>query len=139
MKADQADNPQKHVSSINFDEEILKNLVVYTNLKQEVIATTTDKIKLALRDTEKCIQSKREWGTPLGLLLTIIATLCTADFKDAMCFSKDFWKAMFFILLLISSFWLVYTVVKLIKYWGQSNVEKIIEKIILHDDMPKHH
>jgi len=129
-------NPEQGLS-IDFGSELSKNLTIHTNVKQELIVTTTDKIKLVLNDTEKIMLSKREWWTPLGLLLSFVATLCTVEFKETLNLSKDFWQAMFVFFLLSSLAWLAYTVIKLIKYWRRSSVEKIIEQIKLRNDESK--
>lgn len=125
----QENNHDKTGLSLDFGDELSKNLTVHKNMKQEIIITTADKIRLVLINTKEILTAQRDWWTPFGLLISFITTLITADFKDAMGGSKDLWKAIFILLTIFSSIWLIKTLIKLAKNWGQDNVDKIIEQI----------
>lgn len=120
--------------SIDFGNELSKNLTIHKNVKQEIIITTADKIKLVLISTKEVLTSQRDWWTPFGLLISFIATLTTADFKEALNLSKEFWHAIFVLLTIGSSIWLVYSFYKLYKNWGEDNLDNIIEKIKLKSE-----
>lgn len=117
--------------SVDFGDELSKNLTIYKNVKQEIIITTEDKIKLVLISTKESLTAQRDWWTPFGLLVSFIATLCTADFKDILGMTKEFWHAIFVILTIASTVWLLLAFYKLYKNWGQDNLDNIIEKIKL--------
>lgn len=117
--------------SIDFGNELSKNLTVHKNVKQEIIVTTADKIKLVLINTKEILTAQRDWWTPFGLLISFITTLCTADFRDAFKLSKEFWHAIFVLLAIASIIWLIRCFYKLYKNWGEDNLDKIIEKIKL--------
>jgi len=117
--------------SIDFGSELSKNLTIHKNVKQEIIVTTADKIKLVLIATKEVLTAQRDWWTPFGLLISFITTLCTADFKIAFGISKEFWHAIFVIFTILSFLWLIWSINKLYKNWGQDNPDKIIEKIKL--------
>jgi hypothetical protein len=119
--------------SIDFGDELSKNLTIHKNVKQEIIVTTADKIRLVLISTKEILTAQRDWWTPLGLLISFVTTLCTTDFKDSFGLPKDSWKAIFIILTILSSIWLVRTVYKLVKAWGQDDLNKIIEQIKLKE------
>jgi len=119
--------------SVDFGDELSKNLTIHKNVKQEIIITTSDKIKLVLISTKEILKAQRDWWTPLGLLISFITTLYTTDFKDSLGLSKDSWRAIFIILTLVSSIWLITTLFKLIKTWGQDDLNKIIEQIKLKE------
>ena len=120
--------------SIDFGNELSKNLTIHKNVKQEIIVTTADKIKLVLISTKEVLTSQRDWWTPFGLLISFIATLTTADFKAALNLSKEFWHAIFVLLTIGSAIWLVFSFYKLYKNWGQDNLDIIIEKIKLRSE-----
>ena len=120
--------------SIDFGNELSKNLTIHKNVKQEIIVTTADKIKLVLISTKEILTAQRDWWTPFGLLISFITTLCTADFKDAFKLSKEFWHAIFVLLTIASIIWLAMCFYKLYKNWGEDNLDKIIEKIKLRTE-----
>jgi len=107
---------------------------LHTNVDQEIIITTTDKIKLVLINTKEVLKSQRDWWTPLGLFLSFLTTLCTAEFKDAFNLNKEFWHAVFVLLTIGSSIWLIIAIIKLIKNWGCDDLEKIIKRIKLIEE-----
>ena len=127
-------NNQENGLSVNFNDELSKNLTVHKNVNQEIIVTTSDKIKLVLINTEKKLTSQRDWWTPLGLLFSFVTTLITANFKNVCGLTKDTWKAIFIILILLSLVWLIITLRKLYLNWGEYNLESIIERIKIKDE-----
>lgn len=78
---------------------------VHSNLNQEVIKITTDKLKLILKDYLWQLEKKREWIAPLGIFITIVVVLSTTKFQDAY-FSSDTWEAIFIISTFLSGGWL---------------------------------
>jgi len=130
----QIEDSQEQRISIDLNSELSKNLTVHKNVKQEFILTTTDKIKLVLIERKESMLSGREWWMPLGLLISFVTTLLTADFKDALYLPKDVWHALFVWLTLGSVIWLIVKLNKLRKHWGRNNLDKIIEQIKLSDE-----
>jgi hypothetical protein len=128
----QVNNPDQGLS-VDFGDELSKNLTILKNVKQEIIITTSDKIRLVLINTKEMLTAQRDWWTPFGLLISFIATLCTADFKEAFGVTKEFWHALFVLLTILSGLWLAKTLFKLIKYYGQDDLNKIIEQIKLKE------
>jgi anaerobic C4-dicarboxylate transporter len=118
-------------TSFDFNEELSKNLTIHKNVKQEIIISTADKIKLVLISTKQVLTSQRDWWTPFGLLISFITTLLTSEFKETIGLSKDFWQAIFVLLSIFSFIWLIKTLIKLIKNWDKDNVDTIIEQIKL--------
>lgn len=129
----QANNQNEQGLSVNFSDELSKNLTIHKNVKQEIIITTADKIKLVLISTREILTSQRDWWTPLGLLVSFITTLCTADFKNTFGVTKEIWYAFFVVLTIFSAVWFIKTIIKLIKNWGEDDLNKIIEQIKLKE------
>lgn len=98
---------------------------VHSNLSQEIIKITTDKLKLILKDYLHLMERKNEWIAPLGIVITLLVVLTTTSFKEAY-FSADTWKAIFVITLLLSSGWLLKSFWYAIK---SPSVEEIVERI----------
>ena len=127
-------NENQQGLSVDFGDELSKNLTIHKNVKQEIIITTSDKIKLVLINTREILTAQRDWWTPFGLLISFITTLCTAEFKDAFGLTKEFWHAIFVLLTLGSAIWLLKSFYKLYKNWGKDNLDNIIENIKLRSE-----
>ena len=109
--------------------DLTDNRNVYKNTAQDYVVTTRDKLELVLLKTEKCLAKRNSWMTPLGLFITCSITLLTANFKDFVL-PPNVWNAVFIIASIICFFWLVQSLVVLVKYWNKGNVEDILNKII---------
>ncbi len=79
---------------------------VHENTEQELIVITSDRLELVLQKHLKNLERRKEWIAPLGLLLAIVTTFCTATFKDAF-FAADTWKAIFVMAGVASFVWLI--------------------------------
>ncbi|WP_343626580.1 hypothetical protein [Flavobacterium lindanitolerans] len=122
--------------TFNVGDEIHNNSIIYTNVNQEIIVTTEDKIKLVLIKTRETLKTQRDWITPVGLFISFVTTLCTSEFMDAFNQDKHFWKAIFVILAIISFIWLCHALWKMYKHWGCDDLDKIIKQIKLIDESP---
>ena len=67
----QPNNPNEQGLSVDFGDELSKNLTIHKNVNQEIIITTADKIKLVLINTKEIMTSQRDWWTPFGLLVSV--------------------------------------------------------------------
>ena len=92
--------------------ELIKDTIqvgaVYTNLTSEVIKITSDKLKLILTQHFSNIEKRKEWWTPLSLLLTLLIIFPTTEFKDSLSFKASSWQAFFMMLLFLTLIWLVF-------------------------------
>ena len=112
---------------INID--LNDNLNVYQNTAQDCIVTTRDKIELVLIKTEKALSAKNSWMTPLGLVITCIVALASADFNNFILSSSE-WKALFVLSTIICSIWLFRALLVAWKSRKKGNIESIINQII---------
>lgn len=117
--------------SVNIGAELSNNITIHKNVDQEIIITTSDKIQLVLIQTKEILTAQRDWWTPFGLLISFVATLTTAEFKEALGMSKEFWHAIFVLLTIFSGIWLLKSLHKLYKNWGEDDMNKIIKQIKL--------
>lgn len=86
---------------------------------QVLIYTTEDKLELCSRDHMDKVKKGHGYQTPLGMLLTLIPTLVTADFKPAFGISATEIKAGFQIVSIFVFFWLLHSLVNLYKSRGK--------------------
>ena len=94
----------KQVPKLDFDTT---KITLYQNTKQEIIAINEDKLRLILKDYEDSIKVNADWQTPLGLFVSILITLLTADFHDFLGLKKAVWQAIFVIVLFCSLYLLI--------------------------------
>jgi len=81
--------------------------VVHSNLNQEVIQVTEDKLRLILKEHVVNIEQKNSWMTPLGVLLSVVTAFSTSSFKDAFGLKAATWEAVFIITGVVSMVWLL--------------------------------
>lgn len=104
---------------------------VFKNTSQEIIETTTDKLKLILIEYLARIEDNKAWQMPLSLLITILLVFCTADFKEAFKLKADFWKAIFLIGAVASAVWFMACLMNRSK---SISIDGVIEKIKNNSD-----
>ncbi len=127
---DQPNNTEGLIT--NLEKEFSGTVTVHTNLDQEVIITTKDKIKLALSETKDILESKRLWTTPLGTFLSLFVTLLTADFKEkSFGLTSSVWQAIFVISSIVSIGYLIKSLYLLYKFRDKGDIEEIIKQLKL--------
>lgn len=100
---------------------------VHINVSQALIIITEDKVRNHLSKHLNKVEKRKGWIAPLGILITIIITLITSDFKqDSFIFPSATWEAIFVISGLISLGWLIYSIIQALK---SESIEDLIDKI----------
>ena len=79
---------------IDIATELTRGLMVHSNVRVEVLMVSTDKLRISLGSSRACSASLTGWVAPLGILITVLATLVSADFRDCGL-SKDAWRFLF--------------------------------------------
>jgi len=98
---------------------------IYLNVKQNVIVITEDRLRLHLLYVTKILDKKYLWISPAGILITVILTLVTADFKK-FYLEKTTWQAIFIIIGLASFIFMVWCLCQLKK---SENIDSLVAKI----------
>ena len=99
---------------------------VHSNVGQEIIEITSDKLQLILNSSMASMISRKEWQTPLSILITIILVLCTTDFKEFIGLKAGVWTAVFVISAVISAVWLILSLLNMNK---AITVEDILNRV----------
>lgn len=123
------DNPSSLNTELYLDKELLESSVVHRNVGQEFVLTTSDKIRICLREHQEAIKAQNDWITPLGILLSLVASLVAADFKQFLGLTADIWKAMFIFGAIFCFAWLVYAIYLAFSLRKTSSIEHLIEKL----------
>ena len=122
--------PSKKITEINLGEDLIQKSTSYTNIAQEFIHTTSDKIKLCLIENQDVLKAKIGWITPLGILIALVAALVTADFKKTFLGLKpEVWESMFIISSILCFLWLIYALRRSYKFRGKGGIEDVIKKL----------
>jgi Flp pilus assembly protein TadB len=102
----------------------------YRNVEQEIITVSADKVRLALNEYLERVESRTAWVAPLGVFVTLLATLLTTRFEDAAGLSKEVWQALFLFFAVASFGWLVRV---LVTRRASMSKEEFIEKLKGHE------
>jgi hypothetical protein len=99
--------------------------IVHSNLDQEVIQITEDRLRLVLNDHLRRAEDRKSWVAPFGIFLAIITAFVTADFRD-FGLKAAVWQAIFILCGVASLIWLLRS-----SYLGYTSptVENIISKV----------
>lgn len=82
-------------STIAIDDLVTKKVQVagvHPNVEQEVILVTEDKVRLCLNENFHRAARSKQWITIASLILTLILTLTTAQFRDFAGLSSLEWR-----------------------------------------------
>lgn len=93
-------------SKMDFSMELARGVQVHSKLSQEVLVTTSDKLRLCLIKHRSKLSSRTDFIAPLGILLTLVTTLVVSSFDSPV------WQAVFMLGSLLAAIWLGYAV------WG---------------------
>lgn len=118
----------------NPQEEIAMQSTIHSNLKQEIIVTTKDKVRLMLKNFREAVECKQQAATYGGISLSLLVTLVTSDTKDALLLSASVWKAIFIIAFVISLVLTAGSYRKAKMLESDYDIEKICQKIMGEDE-----
>ena len=89
--------------------------VVHTNIGQEYIVTTADKVELCLTRHKSSLEDKRKWLIPFSALLSIASVIATTGFETRFGVEASVWQGVFWtlggLLLVWTALW-GYTAIK---------------------------
>lgn len=103
------------------NSEFVENVI--NNVSSDIIRITEDKLRLRLANYEKSIAHSFDWIGAAGIVITILLSLLTTDFKDKLGVKADTWNAIFVILLLVAIGYIVYAIIKAI---GRKTIDEFI-------------
>lgn len=78
----------------------------HVNITQEYILTTEDKLKLCLKERLQRLEKRKDWIAPMALIITVLLTLVTCDFKERWL-SAATWQAIFIVSLVVIAVWFI--------------------------------
>lgn len=118
------------IGNIDLNKDLTAKMVIHKNLDQEIIVTSTDKVKIILREHIGTLKKKNNWINPISILATISATLCTTNFdQEVLNLKPDVWKAIFVILFFFSLGWSVVTAIQAINNYNKGSEIEFLSKL----------
>ena len=115
--------------NLNLGNEILTGTEVSTNVRQQIIVVPKDRAKLILKEYEEQLKGKVDWKSPLAIVITLLGTLLTAEFKNGiMGFDKEFWHALFIIAFIASCVWAIRAIILAMQQKCKS-VDAVVEEL----------
>jgi hypothetical protein len=130
------DEKGNHVATI---EAWIKLHAEYDQLNREVIndiiVTTTDKLKNQLNEYQEILSGKLDWIGPLGIVISLVAALVASDFKDSLYIKADAWQGIFIVAIILSTIWLAFVFYKIFKHRNKRNINYIVQKIKKREDL----
>ncbi len=100
-----------------------------SNIKSDLIEITEDKLENILLKYLKNMGRKTAWMTPLGLFISVILAINTSTFTDKFNIPANTWEAVFLIAAIGSGLWLLTSLITLVIYWKNSNIDFLINEI----------
>jgi hypothetical protein len=102
---------------------------IISKTKSNVIQITEDKLENILIKNTKYLDSKSVWITPFSLLLTLILSLLTSNFKDFIGIPKETWQSLFYIGTVLIGIWFFVSLSIVYKHRKKSTIEYLLSQI----------
>ena len=118
-------------TQIRLDTEVFNKSHIYSNVAQEFIVTTDDKLRLCLIQYQAALRAKREWIAPISLLLPTVIAFTSVEFRPFLGLDAEIWGAIFLLATVGSFIWLVYTFIRALRTWWnqEGGVEQVVESL----------
>lgn len=101
--------------TIDISAHISRSITVSTNLEQDVIVTTRDKISNALHDVLPKYRRRVAWLGPAGITLSLWIALASTDFNQKLLgVPADTWKGAFMFAAAAGTIWVLVSVLRAI-------------------------
>lgn len=116
-------------AQIEFAQEFSERLTVHKNIDQEVVVTTVDKVRLCLIENRDCLAAKGQWLTPLALLIAIVTTLLTADFRADVLLPAETWQAIYVLSALGTFAWLCRALYRVWQNRTHGGIDEVVARL----------
>ena len=127
MDKDKMDIENKIYEPEGEDSKFVRNF--RRNIQTDLILITQDKLENILKSHLDKAVIKREWILPFGIIIAIITTLCTAQFKDFLGFKGEIWKTLFIFVGFCMGYWFCKSIYLCFIYRKNNTLEYLVDKI----------
>lgn len=99
----------------------------YENIQSNLIRISEDKVRLILTDYTDKLKKNIDWVGYAGILITLLVTFFTCDYKGFLGVSGDTWRGMFIMLSIVVFYKLIKS---LYNKWKRSlSIDDVISKM----------
>ena len=112
-----------------FGEDLVQKSSVHINLKQDVIITTEDKLRLCLGSAISKLTLRRGWWMPVSILLTIALVFATTTFHETFSIPPATWEAIFLLCGAGCGIWTIVAIFKAVR--ANASVDSIVDELKL--------
>lgn len=88
-------NAHSNIETSSLTKNLANDSNTHVYIQQEFIITTEDKLNLHMSQYKQKLEKKQSWIAPISIFFTLLATLLTANFKNAMGLPANTWQALF--------------------------------------------
>ncbi len=120
----------KSSAVLNPQLEMTKQTTVHTNLKQEIVCTTKDKMKLRLQEYRDAVETKQKVATWGGITLSLLLALVTSSPKDAFGLTAEVWSAIFIVTFCLGAGATVISLIKLFLTHKKRDIDGVCQEIM---------
>lgn len=85
---------------------------ISTNTHQDLIHITEDKLRLIVEEYERSWRSRIEWVGPFGVLVSVVISIVTSEFRGVLGLTGQSIRSLFIIAAIVSGAWLVKSLIK---------------------------
>jgi len=121
----QTPNPASIITGTLADE-FAKRATLINNVDGRALLIGVDRLELCVSKHHTKLEQAKDWQTPAGLVLAILATFATTEFRD-YGFKKNTWEAIFFVVGVLCGLWLIRSIPGI---WTKPKVESLMKELI---------
>lgn len=110
-------------------DDLTQKSTLTTNVQQDCIVTTYDKIKLTLIEYENNKKYAQNWWSYLSIALSFVLPCFTAEFKPFLFFSAEFLKAFFEVMAVVFTAVTIIAILKRVKNRQKITLEYCVNQI----------
>lgn len=121
-------SPAQPTKGIDFNSAMMADLTVHQNVRQELVVTTVDKLKICLMENREQLTAGREWMGMVGLTLSLVATLIAATFKDKWLPAAT-WEALYLLCSIAAAAYSSVLIIRAVRSAISGGIDELIDRI----------
>lgn len=114
-------------------DRVAKQTTRSSNISQNIIEVSEDKLKLCLIEYEKTHSLRTSWHTPLCLLISLLICIGTTSPKEAIGIPADTWLSFFMMGATLSALWFIRSL-RMARMSKKISIENLIANIKAEQD-----
>lgn len=114
---------------VDFNAELSRSTVV-SNVAQNIFSTTEDRAKLHLLTYRTALDDTNQWKWPGSVLISLGATLLTADFHSFLGLTGAVIEGFFLCGTLFVAVWLALSAIRAFRARGETSVDQVVKDLM---------